>query len=136
VQETLAKNTEYTFNLQNELYVGGYGNYVDITEPFDVDSTNYPDFPFGSKGVFKIYGTTNSEKNNKVNIQLWARATDGSETQYGGDFGYFITNKGIINIKSGTIKSKAILNVSFAKKSFTIGTNYKTTFTYNNVTIF
>jgi hypothetical protein len=136
VKETLAKSTEYTFNLQNELYVGGYGNYVDVTEPFDVDSTNYPDFPFGSQGVFKIYGTTNSEKNNKVSIQLWARATDGSETRYGGDFGYFVTNKGIINIKSGVIKSKATLNVSFAKKSFTIGTNFKTTFTYNNVTIF
>jgi hypothetical protein len=136
VKETLYADTDYTFNLQNELYVGGYGNYVDITEPFDVNSTNYPDFPFGSQGVFKIYGTTNSDKNNKINIQLWARAEDGSETQYGGDFGYFITNKGIINIKSGIINESALFTAAFNKKSFTIGTNYKTTFTYNNVTIF
>jgi hypothetical protein len=79
---------------------------------------------------------SNAAKNNKINLQLIEiNETTGETSIISGDYGYFIANKGVINIKSGVIDNTAILNVAFAKKSFTIGLNNLITFTYNNVAI-
>lgn len=139
VRETLNANTEYTFNLQNELYLP-LGISTDITEPFVVNTTNYPSFPTdGSLGVLKIYAQSTAAKNSKINLQLWARnAAIGNEQQVSGvDVGYFIANTGVINIKSGVIADNftTILNVDFKKKNFSIGLNNLISFTANKVTL-
>lgn len=139
VRETLSSGTEYTFNLQNELYLP-LGIATDITEPFVINSTNYPTFPTdGSLAVLKMYAQSTSAKNSKINLQLWARnATTGNEQQISNvDVGYFIANTGVINIKSGVFadNTTATLNVEFKKKNFSIGLNNLISFTANNVTL-
>jgi hypothetical protein len=127
-QETLIADKEYTFNLENELYLQPY-SAVDITEPFNlINSTN--------QGVLKMYVTASSSKNVKMPLQLWEiNASTGVQTQINGDFGYFIANKGIVNIKSNIIEESAILKLIFANKSFKTGLNNLVTFNYNNVTV-
>jgi len=127
-QETLIADKEYTFNLENELYLQPY-SAVDITEPFNlINSTN--------QGVLKMYVTASSSKNVKMPLQLWEiDASTGVQTQINGDFGYFIANKGIVNIKSNIIEESAILKLIFANKSFKTGLNNLVTFNYNNVTV-
>lgn len=132
VKQQLSSGKEYSFNLDTELKLPLY-TYVDITEPFDCSISG---FPSGTKGVLKMFATTVLGKNNKINLQLWSRnETSGAETQIGGDFGYFIANKGVIYIKNGIISNTAILNVEFDKKSFKIGLNNLTTFTANTVNL-
>ena len=127
-QETLIADKEYTFNLENELYLQPY-SAVDITEPFNlVNSTN--------QGVLKMYVTASSSKNVKTPLQLWEiDASTGVQTQINGDFGYFVANKGIVNIKSNIIEESAILKLIFANKSFKTGLNNLVTFNYNNVVV-
>lgn len=127
-QEPLTSNKEYTFNLENELFLQPY-SAVDITEPFNlVNSTN--------QGVLKMYVTASSSKNVKTPLQLWEIDTStGVQTQINGDFGYFVANKGIVNIKSNIIEESAILKLIFANKSFKTGLNNLVTFNYNNVVV-
>jgi hypothetical protein len=132
VRQQMTSGKDYAFNLENELYLPLY-TYIDITEPFDCAVSNFPE---GSKGVLKMYATSLIGKNNKINLQLWARnETNGEEQQIDGDFGYFIANSGAIYIKTGIISNTAILNVDFKKKNFTIGLNNLVTFESNNVNV-
>jgi len=132
VRQQITSGKDYAFNLENELYLPLY-TYIDITEPFDCGIS---DFPEGSKGVLKMYATSLIGKNNKINLQLWARdESTGAEEQIDGDFGYFIANSGAIYIKNGTIQNTAIMNVDFKKKNFTIGLNNLITFESNNVNV-
>lgn len=127
-QETLTANKEYTFNLENELFLQPY-SAVDITEPFNLTSSL-------NQGVLKMYVTASSSKNVKVPLQLWEiNASTGVQTQINGDFGYFVANKGIVNIKSNIIEESAILKLIFANKSFKTGLNNLVTFNYNNVVV-
>ena len=131
VRETIYGGEEYTFNLGNELSLQPYVS-VDITEPFESNLVS----TITNKAVLRMLVSSNSAKNNKVNLQLWEiNETTGEQSLISGDYGYFIANKGVINIKSGVINDTAILNVIFAKKYFTIGLNNLVTFTYNNVAI-
>ena len=62
--------------------------------------------------------------------------TTGAQTLFpGSNYGYFIANKGVINIKKGVISDTAVLDVIFAKKFITIGLNNLVSFDYNTVTI-
>jgi hypothetical protein len=132
VTQELESNKEYTFNLNNELYLP-ISTYIDITEPFDC---SLPDFPIGTKGVFKIYATSILSKGTKLDLQLWSRnETTGEEIKRLGYFGYFIASTGVINIKSGIIDNTANLIVNFAKKNVTIGLNNLVTLRSNNVTL-
>jgi hypothetical protein len=132
VRQQMTSGKDYAFNLENELYLPLY-TYIDITEPFDCAVSNFPE---GSKGVLKMYATSLIGKNNKINLQLWARnETNGEEQQIHGDFGYFIANSGAIYIKTGIISNTAILNVDFKKKNFTIGLNNLVTFESNTVNV-
>lgn len=139
VSQVLNHDQEYTFNLQNELYLP-LAIPTDITEPFVVNLTNYPTFPNdGSLGVIKMYAQSNIAKNSKINLQLWARnASTGNEVQVTGvDVGYFIATTGVVNIKSGVIAENetATFNVEFKKKNFSIGLNNLISFTSNKVTL-
>lgn len=139
VTEILSPLKEYTFNLQNELYLP-IGTAIDITEPFLVNTDNYPTFPSdGSLGVLKIYAQTTAAKNSKIDLQLWARnAATGNEVRVNNvDVGYSISNKGVINIKPGIFAdgTTATLNVEFKKKNFSIGLNNLISFSSNNVTL-
>ncbi len=132
VQQELESNKEYTFNLNNELYLP-ISTYIDITEPFDCSLSGIPS---GSKGVLKMYATSLYSKSNKIDLQLWSRnETTGAETKISGDFGYFIASTGVINIKSGIIDNTANLIVNFAKKNVIIGLNNLVTLSSNNVTL-
>lgn len=126
VQEDLIANKEYTFNTENQLYLQPY-SAVDITEPFDLKTST-------NKGVLKMYVTSNSSKNIKVPLQLWEITSTG-QVQVQGDFGYFVANRGIVNIKSTIIKQSAILKLIFANKSFKTGLNNLVTFNYNDVVV-
>lgn len=136
ISETLNSNQDYLYNLQNELYLNA-GSYLDITDLFDsslVENSEYSN----RKAVLKMYVASNSGKNNKVNLKLFARDPDtGAEDELSGDFGYFIINKGVLYIPSGVIKSgtTATLNLSFARSSFSIGLNNLVSFNYNTVNI-
>ena len=130
----MQSNIEYTFNLGNELAIQASGESVDITEPFNCAVSG---FPTGSKAILKMAVTSNSDKNQSINLQLWARdETTGAQTLFpGSNYGYFIANKGVINIKKGVISDTAVLDVIFAKKFITIGLNNLVSFDYNTVTI-
>ena len=132
VTQELESNKEYTFNLNNELYLP-ISTYIDITEPFDCSLAAIPS---GSKGVLKMYATSLLSKSNKIDLQLWSRnETTGAETKISGYFGYFIASTGVINIKSGIIDNTANLIVNFAKKNVIIGLNNLVTLSSNNVTL-
>lgn len=134
LKDTMQSNIEYTFNLGNELAIQASGESVDITEPFNCAVSG---FPTGSKAILKMAVTSNSDKNQSINLQLWARdETTGAQTLFpGSNYGYFIANKGVINIKKGVISDTAVLDVIFAKKFITIGLNNLVSFDYNTVTI-
>jgi hypothetical protein len=130
VEETLVSGKEYNFNLENELELP-LNVPVNITEPFQSYLT-----AVGNKAILRMNVVSNSAKNNRINLQLVELNDSTGEVRIiPGDYGYFIANKGVINIKSGVIDNSALLTVSFAKKSFTIGLNNLITFTYKNVAI-
>jgi hypothetical protein len=131
LNEDLLMGQEYTFNLGNELELKP-NIPVNITEPFDSNLVS----TVGNKAILRMSVSSNGAKNNKINLQLIElNETTGATSVISGDYGYFIANKGVINIKSGVISNTATLNVIFAKKSFTIGLNNLISFTYNNVAI-
>jgi len=131
LNEDLLMGQEYTFNLGNELELKP-NIPVNITEPFDSNLV----LTVGNKAILRMSVSSNGAKNNKINLQLIElNETTGATSVISGDYGYFIANKGVINIKSGVISNTATLNVIFAKKSFTIGLNNLISFTYNNVAI-
>lgn len=131
VEEILSGGKEYTFNLENELLLNP-NTPVNITEPFVSNLVS----AVGNRAILRMNVASNAAKNSKINLQLIEiNETTGETSIISGDYGYFIANKGVINIKSGVIDNTAILNVAFAKKSFTIGLNNLITFTYNNVAI-
>ena len=82
-----------------------------------------------------MYVTASSSKNVKVPLQLWEITSGGTQVQVNGDFGYFIANKGIINIKSTIIKQNATLKLLFTNKNFKTGLNNLVTFNYNDVAV-
>lgn len=136
LEENLASDQEYLFNLQNELYLNS-GSYLDITDLFDSEYVENSDYP-NRKAVLKMYVPTNAAKNNKANLKMFARdPSTGAENEISGDFGYFIVNKGVLYIPSGVIKTgtTTTLNVSFALSSFSIGLNNLVSFNYNTVTV-
>jgi hypothetical protein len=136
LNEDLVGGKDYLFNLQNELELNT-STYTDITELFESPYVTNSEYT-SRKAVLRMFAGTNSAKNTKINLRLFARDPNtGVENEISGDFGYFIANKGVIYINSGVITSgtTANLNVNFARSSFTIGLNNLVSFRYNTVTL-
>jgi hypothetical protein len=134
VKDTLQSGKEYNFNLGNEFLLP-INDGIDVTEPFIPVSTIQ--IPAGSRAVLKMFVSRNSDKNIPIKLQLWSRNDETGEQigPYPGDYGSFIANKGVLNIKSGVIGNLATLNVLFAKRFITIGLNNLVSFNYGTVTI-
>lgn len=135
LSEKIVGDKDYLYNLQNEFYLNA-ATYLDITDPFE--SNLLTGEYVGRKGILRMYVPTNSAKNNKVNLKLFARDTNtGEENEIQGDFGYFIANKGVLYIPAGIIKqgTDTTLNLTFARSTFSIGLNNLISFNYNSVTI-
>lgn len=130
IKQTLTTEKDYVFNLGNELY-SPIQVRVDLTEPFDYLEDEDTDI---RKVVLRILSVSNSSKNNKIQLQLWAIASDGDETQIVGDFGYCIVSKGVISIKSNVIKTSAVLNATFKSKSVVFGMNNAVTIKTDTIT--
>ena len=130
VNQPIISGKEYVFNLGNELKAD-LQTLTDITEPFDY----YQDNNANRKVVLRILSVSNSAKNNKAQLQLWAIDNDsGDEEQIEGEFGYCIVSKGVISIPKDVIKTSATLNVVFKKKSILVGFNNSVTFKSNTIT--
>lgn len=130
VKETLVADREYTFNIENELYLPLYTE-IEITEPF-----NSPLVSEGKKAVLKMFAITSASKNTNLALRLYERDVQtGAETQLSGNVGYFNAYKGVVNVKKGVILDSAIMRVDLRKKSFRTTLNNLVTFAANSITV-
>lgn len=131
VKESLSSNTDYNFNLENQLYLP-LNTRISITEPFTCDLVDV-----GTQAVLKMYVATSAQKNTFRELELWQRSVDGSETLVSttSSVGRFNAIAGVIQIPKNIIKTNAVLNVLFERKSFVFKTENLVTFTYGDVRI-
>jgi len=132
IRQIINSGKEYFFNFGNEFYAP-IQQYTDLSEPFDY----YGDESSSNrKVVIRVFPTSNSSKNNKLPLQLWAIDDEtAEETKLEGDFGYCIIYKGSINIKNDVIRNFATLNIQFKNKAVNMGLDNLITFKTNNITV-
>ena len=133
--EQIAPNTDYIFNLNNELLLQ-LSTPTTITEEFNSELPGIESSTTGKKAVLKMYATTLASKNNELDLQLWAINTDGTQTKLSGSgFGKFNANKGVIKIVKDVINSQTRLKAEFNNKSISIGLNNLVTLSANNIAV-
>lgn len=132
VRQILGANQEHILNLENQLYLP-LNTSVAITEPFDaVDGL----VSVGKQAILKIYATNATERNTTRNLELWeTTGTQETKVLSAPVVGTYNAGAGSIIIKKDVIKTSAVINAVFDKKSINFQTINQVTFKYGSVVI-